>query len=127
MHQSHLTNGMKEIPKLQDHQIPEGYFEELPDQIMERIHQKPTLLWAKMAVAAMLVLGVGIWQMTTIENEVSPLSYEQESELYIESEFWSEEEILSMSTDPNAILDEILSEEIMDIENLWTEEEQTWF
>lgn len=118
---------MNEIPKLKEYQVPSGYFEHLPDLILGKIDQKPSFLWTKMAAAAILLLGFGLWQMVNFENEGSTLSFEQESELYIEGEFWSEEEILSLSVDPNAILDEILTEEVIYIEDIWTKEEQTWF
>lgn len=118
---------INEIPKLKEYQVSSKYFEDLPDQILEKIDQKSTFLWVKMTAAAILLLGIGIWQMVNFENEVSTLSFDQESELYIESEFWSEEEILSLSVDPNAILDEILTEEVIYLEDIWTKEEQTWF
>jgi hypothetical protein len=118
---------MNEFPKLNDYKTPDGYFEYLPDQIMSQINQKPSYGWAKIAVAAMLLLGIGIWQMGNFEESKPTLSFEQESELYIESEFWTEEEVLSMSANPEAILDEILTEEMIYIETIWTKEEQTWF
>jgi hypothetical protein len=66
-------------------------------------------------------------QMGNFEESKPTLSFDQESELYIESEFWTEEEVLSMSANPEAVLDEILTEEIIYTENIWTKEEQTWF
>jgi hypothetical protein len=118
---------MNEFPKLKDYKTPKGYFEHLPDQIMGQINPKYSFIWAKMAAAAMLLLGIGIWQMSDFEESKPTLSFDQESELYIESEFWSEEEVLSMSANPEAVLDSIITEEMIYKENIWTEEVQTWF
>ncbi len=118
---------MNKLPKIQELKAPEGYFENLPDQIMSGIKPKSNFGWTKWAAAAALVIGMGFWQFGLFEPKPVELTFEEESELYIESQYWTAEEVLSMSEDPNAILDEIIQEEIAFTENIWTEEEQTWF
>jgi hypothetical protein len=46
--------------------------------------------------------------------------------LYIESEQWNAEDVLSLSDNPNELLDQIIEEELAKSEPLWKEEE-TWF
>jgi len=118
---------MNKLPKIQELKAPEGYFENLPDQIMSGIKPKSNFGWTKWAAAAALIIGLGFWQSGLFEPKPMELTFEEESELYIESQYWTAEEVLSMSEDPNAILDEIIQEEIAFTENIWTEEEQTWF
>ena len=79
------------------------------------------------AAAAVVLLGVGLWQAGGFyEDKPILVSPEQEALLYIESEQWSTEDVLSLSDDPNALLDQIIEEEYAKSAPLWTEEE-TWF
>ncbi|MCE2707666.1 MAG: hypothetical protein LW685_03635 [Algoriphagus sp.] len=87
---------MKSLPRLQPLPVPEGYFDTLPEKILNQ-KQEPT-----------------------------PISVEEEALLYIESGQWSTEDILSMSDNPNELLDQIIEEELSKTEPLWTEEE-TWY
>jgi hypothetical protein len=118
---------MKKIPKIKEFKAPNGYFENLPDQIIAGIPPKVGYSWTKWAAAAVLVLGFGFWQSGLLHPKPAVLSFDQQSELFIESQYWTAEEVLSMSEDPNAVLDEIIQEELAFTENIWTEEEQTWF
>jgi hypothetical protein len=54
------------------------------------------------------------------------ISTDEEALLYIESEQWNAEDVLSLSDNPNELLDQIIEEELAKSEPLWTEEE-TWF
>ena len=75
----------------------------------------------------MVLLGVGLWQAGGFyEDKPILVSPEEEALLYIESEQWSTEDVLSLSEDPNALLDQIIEEEYAKTAPLWTEEE-TWF
>lgn len=119
---------MKPLPKAPSFSVPEGYFEALPDQILHRIATpapKSYLTWAA-AVAAVLLLGVGLWQTQQANKELIPLTAEEEAMLYIDSEQWSTEDVLSLSENPNELLDQIIEEEFTKTEPLWNEEE-TWF
>ena len=118
---------MQHIPKQKPFQTPDNYFEELPEKILSKVNQPksfPTWTWA---AAAVVLLGVGLWQAGGFyEDKPILVSPEEEALLYIESEQWSTEDVLSLSEDPNALLDQIIEEELAKSEPLWTEEE-TWF
>lgn len=118
---------MNKIPKIPEFKVPDGYFENLPDQIMAGIPTKTSFRWTKWAAAAVVVLSFGFWLSGLFDPKPAVLTFDQQSELYIESQYWTAEEVLSMSEDPNAVLDEIIQEELAFTENSWTEEEQTWF
>ncbi len=118
---------MQKIPKQQPFQVPENYFQELPEKILaEARRPKAKLTWT-WAAAAVVLLGVGVWQAREFNTDTSiPMTADEEALLYIESEQWSTEDVLSLSEDPNALLDQIIEEELAKSEPLWTEEE-TWF
>jgi len=118
---------MKQIPKLNPFQTPQNYFEELPEKILSKATRpKPIPFW-NWAAAAVVLLGIGLWQAGGFnENKPILVSPEEEALLYIESAQWSTEDVLSLSEDPNALLDEIIEEEYAKTAPLWTEEE-TWF
>ncbi|MCM0042748.1 MAG: hypothetical protein NBV61_08295 [Algoriphagus sp.] len=118
---------MQQIPKLKPFQTPENYFEELPEKILAKATRpkvNPSWLWA---AAAVVLLGFGLGQAGGFyEDKPILVSPEEEALLYIESEQWSTEDVLSLSEDPNALLDQIIEEEYAKSAPLWTEEE-TWF
>ena len=118
---------MHKIPKQQPFQVPENYFEELPEKILAKTTQStinPSWIWS---AAAVVLMGIGLWQVGGFnENKPILVSPEQEALLYIDSEQWSTEDVLSLSEDPNALLDQIIEEEYAKSAPLWTEEE-TWF
>lgn len=119
---------MNHLPKLKDLQAPEGYFDRLPDQILAKAKTPKTNAWIKYAAAAAVVLGLGLsWQAGIFTPKPLPLSAEEEAILYIESQVWSAEDILSMSDDPNALLDQIIEEEMPLAEDLWGDDELNWF
>lgn len=119
---------MNQLPKLKDFEAPEGYFDRLPDQILKKAKKPKMQIWIKYAAAAVVILGLGlIWQTDLIKPNYEQLTYEEEAILYIESNVWSAEDILSMADDPNAILDQIINEEMPLSEDLWLEDELNWF
>jgi hypothetical protein len=118
---------MQKIPKQQPFQVPENYFEELPEKILAKARRPKAKLTWTWAAAAVVLLGVGVWQAREFNTDTSiPMTADEEALLYIESEQWSTEDVLSLSEDPNALLDQIIEEELAKSEPLWTEEE-TWF
>jgi hypothetical protein len=118
---------MQKIPKQQPFQVPENYFEELPEKILAKARRPKAKLTWTWAAAAVVLLGVGVWQAREFNTDPSiPMTADEEALLYIESEQWSTEDVLSLSEDPNALLDQIIEEELAKSEPLWTEEE-TWF
>jgi hypothetical protein len=119
---------MNQLPKLKEFEAPEGYFDRLPDQIMTKSKAKKSDVWIKYAAAAVVVIGLTITWQTDLFTPINPqLTTEEEALLYIESNVWTSEDILSMAADPNAILDQIINEEMPLAEDLWLEDEHNWF
>lgn len=113
---------MKNLSKNNIFQTPEGYFENLPNGIVERYKRKKTrtVSFIRMtAAAAVVTIGVFIFAIkneTTI-NQTLEADLEDEIELYINSGYWQAEDILSFSDNPDLILDEIIEEEWGSVEN----------
>jgi hypothetical protein len=119
---------MNQLPKLKDFEPPQGYFDKLPDQILAKSKVRKSQIWIKYAAAAAVVLGMAItWQAGVFNSQDQELSSEELALLYIESQVWTAEDILSMTDDPNAILDQIIEEEMPLAEDLWLEDELNWF
>ena len=119
---------MNPLPKLRDFQTPEGYFDRLPDRIIARSMASKSSSWTKYAAAAVVVLGLGLaWQFDLIPPSDHPISMEEEANLYIESQVWTAEDILSMANDPNAVLDRIIEEEMSPLGDMWVDDELNWF
>lgn len=119
---------MNQLPKLKDFAAPKGYFHKLPDQILSRTKPKKSQNWISYAAAAVVVLGIITWQSGVLTPKTPALSSEELALLYIESQVWTAEDILSMADDPNAILDQIIEEEMpLTDEDLWIEEDLNWF
>ena len=119
---------MNQLPKFKDFEAPEGYFDHLPDQILAKSKAKKSQTWISFAAAASLLIGMGLsWQAGLFAPKAQDLTAEEIALLYIESQVWTAEDILSMSDDPNAILDQIIEEEMPLSEDLWAEDELNWF
>lgn len=117
---------MEKLPKIDEFKTPEGYFEQLPDQILDSLQPKQNLSWMKYAAAVVIFLSAGIWALAPFEQEYVELTLDQEVNLYIDSQYWTAEDILSMSENPNELLEQIIEEEYPESELLW-EEDQNWF
>jgi hypothetical protein len=126
---------MKEkFPKRDIFKVPEGYFDGLPDKILERSqNEKKTVFLdiVKYAAAAVLVIGL-IYFITPLEQnneqnlQVSLM--EEEIEFYIESDFWKAEDILALVDNPDELLDEILAEEWSVYEEIDLDDwDEIWF
>lgn len=102
---------MQTLPKIKDLKTPEGYFEELPDEILSKVNKKETYPWIKWAASILVILGIGIWQFKTSNSTAEELQMDQEIDLYIDSQYWSAEDILSMADNPEEILNEIIEDE----------------
>jgi len=118
---------MKELPKINDFNTPDGYFEQLPDQIMDSIKPIQKTIWIRYAASIALIISAGIWYVFAPETEVEKLGFEEEVNLYIDSQYWSAEDVLSMADNPDEILDQILNEELPEDTELWGDDNQTWF
>jgi hypothetical protein len=119
---------MNQLPKLKEFEAPEGYFDRLPDQIMKKVKKSGIQSWVKYAAAAVVVIGLGLsWQAGIFTPKKQFMTVEEEALLYIESQVWTAHDILSMADDPNALLDQIIDEEMPLSEDLWLEDELNWF
>lgn len=119
---------MNQLPKLKDFEAPKGYFDQLPDQILAKSRVRKSQIWMRYAAAAVVVLGLAVsWQAGVFAPKNQQLTTEEVATLYIESQVWTAEDILSMADDPNALLDQIINEEMPLSEDLWIEDELNWF
>ncbi|MBN7813605.1 hypothetical protein J0A68_21800 [Algoriphagus sp. H41] len=119
---------MNQLPKLKDFQAPEGYFERLPDQILTREKGRKFSFPVPYAAAAAVLIGLGLaWQLGWFSPEPQLLSLDEEAQLYIDSQVWTAEDVLTLSDDPNALLDQIIAEEMPVSDDVWLENELTWF
>ena len=117
---------MEKLPKIKELKAPEGYFEALPDSILSKTKSKAKQVYLKYAAAAVVLLTLGIWQFGSKTTANDSLSVDEKALLYIESNQWTAEDVLSLSEDPNAILDQIIQEEMAGIDPLWSEDDN-WF
>lgn len=102
---------MRKIPKIKDFKTPEGYFEKLPDQIISKTQKQANFGWLRYAAAALIILSVGYWQWPKETSQSQILALESEVDLYIDSQYWTAEDVLSFSDNPNEILEGIINEE----------------
>lgn len=124
---------MKNLPNHNVFKTPEGYFENLPDRVLEKnsLRKSRSISFVQMtAAAAVVIIGVFFF---VIKNELSveqslESNLEQEIDLYINSGHWEAEDILSFSENPDLILDEIIEEEWGVVEeNQFGEENGEWW
>ncbi|MBN3519653.1 hypothetical protein JYB62_06515 [Algoriphagus lutimaris] len=118
---------MQTLPKIKDLKSPDGYFEKLPDQILLKANKKESYPWMKWAASVILIAGLGVWQYSKMDTTSEQLIMEQEIDLYIDSQYWSAEDILSMSDNPEEILNEIIQDENPFIEDASSEQEEIWY
>jgi hypothetical protein len=124
---------MENLPKKNIFKTPEGYFDNLPDQVLKKnkIRKSRAMSFVQMtAAAAVVVVGVFFY---VIKNDIVidqsiEANLDQEIDFYINSGHWEAEDILTFSDNPNLILDEIIKEEwgIMD-DNQSGEETGEWW
>ncbi|PSL07311.1 hypothetical protein CLV48_101241 [Cecembia rubra] len=124
---------MEKLNKKEIHLVPEGYFDKLPDRILERYESRKSVWFSKplkYAAAAVFILGLGLWVFISQTSQVDPmdLMISQEIDLYIDTEYWQAEDILLLADNPNSILDEIIATEWGSFD--WAEtdpEEDIWY
>lgn len=107
---------MKNIPKKNIFQTPEGYFEKLPEDILARYQKRKTrsfTLVSSIAAAAVIVLGMFLFVLKNDinSNNLLEANLDQEIDLFINSGYWQAEDILFFTDNPNSILDEIITME----------------
>lgn len=119
---------MQKLPKIKDFRAPDDYFDTLPDDIMDKIKPQRYINWMKYAAAAaILVVSLGVWQLNSIDSQFETLSMDEEVNFYIESQYWTAEDILSMVDNPEEILDQIIAEEMVYEVDMIDENDQNWY
>jgi len=106
---------MKNLPKKNIFKVPENYFENLSDQIIEKkSNQKSQMIYFRsMAAAAVVLVGVAlfVFKQDNIPADNIDISMSDDINLYINAGYWGAEDVLSLSEDPNLILEQIIAEE----------------
>jgi hypothetical protein len=125
---------MKNLPKNNIFQTPEGYFDKLPEEILEKNQRRKTrsiTIISSLAAAAVIILGMFLF---VLKNDVNPnnsleANLDQEIDLFINSGYWQAEDILSFADNPDSILDEIITFEwgSYEYENTDQTEEDWWY
>lgn len=118
---------MEKLPKLQEFKAPEGYFEALPDRIIQKSKRKSTSIFIRYAAAASVLITLGVWQFGLFNPPAVPLTLEEEALLHIESNQWSSEDVLGLSENPNEILDEIIEEQFGPADLPLEVEDENWY
>lgn len=124
---------MEKLNKKEIHQVPEGYFDKLPDRILGKYESKKNVWFPKplkYAAAAVVILGIALWVFISQTPQVEPMNLmiSQEIDLYIDTEYWQAEDVLLLADNPNSILDEIIAMEWGSYD--WAEtdpEEDVWY
>ncbi|MHA7128258.1 hypothetical protein [Algoriphagus namhaensis] len=114
---------MNHLPKSANFKTPKGYFDELPDRILAKNSmQNPWRTWSKYAAGIALIASLGWWFWPNPSSQTDEmLALDSEVSLYIESQYWTAEDILSLSDDPEMILEEVVAEETLFGEEDFTE------
>ncbi|MDR7129594.1 hypothetical protein J2X69_001939 [Algoriphagus sp. 4150] len=119
---------MQKIPKIKDFKAPDDYFDNLPDTVMDRIDTQRSVNWMNYAAAAaILVVSLGVWQFNVKDSQFERLAMDEEVNFYIESHYWTAEDVLSMVDNPEEILDQIIAEEMVYEIDLVDENDQQWY
>ncbi len=97
---------------------PEGYFENLPEQILVKYQEQKTPVYRMLTVwasaAAVVVLGIALFVYTGqdhTEPNIQATNLDPEIELYIGSGYWEAEDLLTLSDNPDELLDLIILSE----------------
>ncbi|MBD8487264.1 hypothetical protein IFO69_00750 [Echinicola sp. CAU 1574] len=107
---------MKNIPKRDIFKVPEGYFESLPEEILDRSKNNIRKInYSRWAAAAVLIFSAALFiykfESSNSLIEANSIAVDDQVELLIDQGEWNVEDVLSLSEDPNAVLDQVMAEE----------------
>ncbi|EON79190.1 hypothetical protein ADIS_0299 [Lunatimonas lonarensis] len=106
---------IENIPKQDIFQTPEGYFDRLPQATVRRYKSEKTKqIWLSgLSAAAILAVGLILAVFNPINEEEAKYqsNLDETMNLYIDAGYWTEDDILSLSENPNELLDLMLAEE----------------
>lgn len=106
---------MKNIPKQNLFQVPEGYFDTLAQRTRQRKRErKARQVWLS-GIAAAAVLAVGMFFAISHDTSFVETNFQSnldhDIELFIAAGYWDELDILGMAENPNDLLDQIIASE----------------
>jgi hypothetical protein len=106
---------MENLPKKNIFKVPENYFDQLTEEILEKNSERKTriLYFRSIAAAAVVIISVSLF---VFKSEISNTNYldnriSDDINLYINAGYWTAEDVLSLADDPNQILDQIINDE----------------
>lgn len=106
---------MKNLPKENIFKVPENYFENLSDQIIKKKsdHKSKIIYIRSIVTAAVVLLTVSLFVLRQEINATDAFqtSMSDEISLYINAGYWGAEDVLSLTENPDYILDQIIIEE----------------
>jgi hypothetical protein len=120
-------------PKRNIFHTPEGYFEKLPEVILEKSQRKQQsarqAYWYGAAAAAVVFgLVLSVLRQQAPETQVDlEANLQPEIEMYISSDHWQAEDILTLTDDPDGLLEEIIITEWGSDVAPAEEQEDGWF
>lgn len=118
---------MEKLPKFSEMKAPEGYFDNLPEEILKKAQPQYDWTWTRWAAIFIVFLSIGAYFFYPSNQSTELIALEEEVNLYIDANYWTAEDILSMSDQPDLILDELIEEEMPLLEEILMEEYLTPF
>ena len=105
---------MENYPKQNIYEEPDGYFENLSNRIISKQKaRRRHNVFIRIAAAAVLVIGAVLFvnRQPSINIENLQTQIDREVELFISSGYWDADDILSLTDNPDDLLDFIIEEE----------------
>lgn len=114
-------------------QTPEGYFDRLPGEILQKNRQRQRsarLSYWSAAAAAVVVLGIALsifWTGSPESEFDLEANMQPEIEMYINAGYWQAEDVLTFADNPNELLDEMIRNEWGTDGELDDQLDEMWF
>jgi len=105
---------MKKTTRHHIYTVPDGYFDNLPDLLIQKKKVKDRQAFVyRMAAAAVFTVGLVLFgvKMSFVPEYAFQAEIDQEVEFYINSGYWGAEDVISFSDNPDELLDRIIAEE----------------
>ncbi|MFN3802922.1 hypothetical protein [Belliella pelovolcani] len=124
---------MENLPKKNIFKVPDNYFEQLTESVLEKNASRKTrvLYYRSIAAAAVVIISVSLFIFKSEMNSYDYLDNKltEDINLYINAGYWTADDMLSLSDDPNYILDQIINDEwgYYEINDDYGFEEDIWY
>lgn len=105
---------MNKTHKNNIYEVPEGYFDSLPDRIIRKKKSKARQAFIyHLTAAAAIAVGFALFaiKLSLVPDTSFQTEIDQEVEFYINSGYWGAEDVISFSDNPDELLDRIIAEE----------------